>query len=71
MTVTLPPASQPVEKFGSAGKQNPRDAGSQGWPSPVDDAGTVPAGPAVGDVLPRPVRVSPVTEMCRELGDPV
>lgn len=70
LTVTLPPASQPVEKSGSAGEQNPRDDGSRGCPSPVDDAGTVPAGPAVGDVLPSPVRVPPVTEVCRELGDP-
>lgn len=38
---------------------------------PVDDAGAVPAGPAVGNVLPCPVRVSPATEQkCCEPGDP-
>lgn len=38
---------------------------------PVDDAGAVPAGPAVGNVLPCPVRVSPAAEQkCCEPGDP-
>lgn len=66
------PCSQ-IRSLRGRGEQGPcrEHAGCQSWLLPVDDAGTVPAGPAVGDVLPCPVGVSPVTEQkCCEPGDP-